>query len=172
MSWFDLRLLYWLTHSVGWRKHFLDVICRKDEPLLTTATSKFGLADLTIGSSLVSFDIDRHPIAKGHQMTCLPSPLPLGDWYNLDIAALKVSGVDLHKSAIIFIFILNPDGRIAGDVDEGIFMVVLQDVEELAGGTKVVIEHDFLAAILHAESFLLIEDTDDFIGYGGSGCKE
>ena len=58
-------------------------------------------------------------------MTCLPSPLPLGDWYNLDIAALKVSGVDLHKSAIIFIFILNPDSRIAGDVDEGIFMVVL-----------------------------------------------
>ena len=139
---------------------------------MVVAADKFALTNLTVGNCLGSLDIKGHSVGKGHQVACLSSPFALGDGHYLDKATLKVSWVDLDKSAIILVLVLDSDSRIAGGIDEGVFMIILQNFEDLTGRAKVVIEHDFLAAILHTKCFLLIKNTDNFIRRGGCGCKE
>ena len=161
----DFRLLGWLDDGVGGeRRYLLNVVCGQDEPLLVIVATEFDLADLAVGHCLAAFDVQGHTVGEGHQVAGFPGPLALGDRHNLDEAALKIPGVDLDKSSITLIFVLDPDGCVTVSVDECIFMIILQDFEDLTGGAKIVIKHYFLTAILQTQCLLLVKNAYNFVG--------
>lgn len=51
-------------------------------------------------------------------------------------------------------------------------MVVLDNLEQLAVGSIVIIDNNLLSELLNSKGFFLIEDADDLVVGGGVGCEE
>ena len=133
---------------------------------------KLPLANLGVGISFASFDVQRFPIREGVDVASLSSPLALGNRDDMEETALELSGVRFDNSSISFIFLLYMEGRAGGGIDKGVLLIVLVDVEELVGGTVIVVDGEFVVIVAEGEGLLVIHNTDDFVGEVGVGGEE
>ena len=147
----------------------LDVVGRDDQPSLVVIPMKLPLADLGVRIGFASFDVQRFSIRESVNVASLSSPLALGNRGDVEETALELSGVGFDNSSIAFVFLLHMEGRGGGGVDEGVLLVVLVDVEELVGGTVIIVDGEFVVIVAEGEGLLVVHNADDFVGEVGVG---
>lgn len=140
--------------------------------MLVGITVKLPLADLSASIALTSLDVKSLSLSEGVDMTSLSSPLTFSHWGNVEEAALMLSSISPDHSSIFLVFALDMKSSIGEGVDEGILLVVLEDVENLVGGTLVVRDGESLVVVSESEGLLEVKNTDDLVGIVGVGCED
>ena len=105
-------------------------------------------------------------------MASLGGPLSFLNRSDEKEAGLMLSGISLDDSTIILVVALHMKSSVKGGVDEGVSVVVLEDLEELIGLGMVVGDHQLVGVVLEGEALVGVDGTDDLVGDFRVGSEE
>ena len=150
----------------------LDVVSWDDQPLLVDSSVEFPLTDLSVLVGLASLDVQGLPFSEGLDAAGLTSPLSSGHWHDLEEAAGELPSIGLDDSSIVAVFLLYMKSLKGRVIDEGVFVVVLEDLEELPSLAMVVCNGQLVGLILDGEGLVVVKSTGDLVGGLGVGGEE
>ena len=145
---------------------------RNDQPCLIVVAVETPLANLCVGVRLASFDVERFSLRKGLDVACFSSPFSFGGWHDMEEAAVELSMRNLDDTSIPLIFILNMESSVCSIIDEGVFEVVLKDLEVLSWGSGVVGNNQLVTLGWDGKGLVSIQDTNYLIADAGIWREE